>query len=115
VLILCQATKISSILCLVQCRNMSDISLEFRQSSVYFKCQCSPVLRIQTLLRRIRILLFTLTRIRIRLFDTDPDPCCFKEVLYLKQYYLFLYIFTWFYLIFLVIRSNRTHTKGILC
>ncbi len=49
---------------------------------------------------RIRILLFTLIRIRlfnlirIRLFDTDPDPCRFKEVMYIKRY--FLYIFTWF-------------------
>ncbi len=58
------------------------------------------MLRIQTLLIRIRILLFTLIRIRIllsdliriRLFDTDPDPYCFKDVMYLKQY--FLYIFT---------------------
>jgi hypothetical protein len=62
------------------------------------------VLRIQTLLIRIQILLFTLilTQIRIllfiliwirtRLFDTDPDPYRFNEVMYLKQY--FLYIFT---------------------
>ncbi len=62
------------------------------------------VLRIQTLLIRIRILLFTLIRIRILLFNliririrpfdtnTDPDPCRFKEVMYLKQY--FLHIFT---------------------
>ncbi len=27
-------------------------------------------------------------------FDTDPDPCHFKEVMYLKRY--FLYFFTWF-------------------
>jgi hypothetical protein len=52
------------------------------------------VLRIQTLLIRIRILLFTLIRIqifnliRIRPFDTDPDPYRFKEVMYLKQYFL---------------------------
>jgi hypothetical protein len=52
------------------------------------------VLWIQTLLIRIRILLFKLIRIQIRLFDTDPDPYCFKEVMYLKQY--FLYIFTLF-------------------
>jgi hypothetical protein len=34
--------------------------------------------------------------IRIWLFDIDPDPdpYRFKEVMYLKQY--FLYIFTWF-------------------
>ncbi len=44
----------------------------------------SAVLRIQTVLIRIRILLFH--------FDTDPDTCRFKEVMYLKQY--FLYIFT---------------------
>ncbi len=42
------------------------------------------MLRIQTLLKR------------IRMFDTDPDPYGFKEVMYLKQY--FLYIFTWFFL-----------------
>jgi hypothetical protein len=52
------------------------------------------VLRIQTHLIRIRILLFTLIRIRIRLFDTDPKPCHFKEVMNLKRY--FLYIFTSF-------------------
>ncbi len=40
-----------------------------------------PMLRIQTLLIRIQILLWV--RIRIRLFDTDPDPYCFKEVMYL--------------------------------
>ncbi len=57
-------------------------------------CRLWPVLRFKTLLTRIRILLFTLIRSRIRLFDTDPDPCHFKEVMYLKQY--FLYIFTWF-------------------
>jgi hypothetical protein len=60
------------------------------------------VLRIQTLLIRIRILLFTmilirillfnLIRIRIRLFDMVPDPYHFKKLIYLKQY--FLYIFT---------------------
>ncbi len=66
-----------------------------------------PVLRIQTLLIRIRILLFTLIRIwilffnlipiRIWLFDPDPNPYRFEEVvMYLKRY--FLYIFTWFIL-----------------
>ncbi len=54
------------------------------------------VLRIQTLLIRIRIMLFTLIRIRIwillfsliriRLFYTDPDPYRFKKAMYLKQY-----------------------------
>ncbi len=63
-----------------------------------------PVMRIETLLIRIRILLFTLVRIRIllfnliririRLFDTDPDPYHFKDVMYLKWY--FSYIFIWF-------------------
>jgi hypothetical protein len=56
----------------------------------------AAVLRIQTLLIRIRIMLFTLIRIRILLFnlirirpfDTDPDPYRFKEVMYLKQYFL---------------------------
>ncbi len=32
--------------------------------------------------------------VRIRLFDTDPDPYRFKDVMYLKQY--FLYILTLF-------------------
>ncbi len=59
---------------------------------------------IQTLLIWIRILLFTLIPIRILffnliriwiwLFDTDPDPYHFKEVMNLKQY--FLYILTCF-------------------
>ncbi len=58
------------------------------------------VLWIQTLLIRIRILLFTLIairillfsliRIRVRLFDTDTDPYLIKEVMYLKQYF-FIY------------------------
>jgi hypothetical protein len=56
--------------------------------------------QIKTFLIRIRILLFTLIRIqimlfnliRIQLFDRDLDPYRFKEVMYLKQY--FLYIFT---------------------
>jgi hypothetical protein len=52
------------------------------------------VLRIQTLLIRIRILLSNLIRIRIRLFDADADPYRFEKVMYLKQY--FLYIFTSF-------------------
>ncbi len=60
------------------------------------------LLRIPSLLIRIRILLFTLiwirilisNLIRIRLFDPDPDPYRFKEVMYLNRY--FLYIFTWF-------------------
>jgi hypothetical protein len=56
------------------------------------KLKIGTVLRIQTPVIRIR--LFNLKRIRIRLFDTDPDPYYFKEVMYLKQY--FLYIFTWF-------------------
>jgi hypothetical protein len=67
-----------------------------------------PVLRIQTILIRIRIrillftlkririwiLLFKLIRIRIRLFDTDSGLYRFKELVYLKQYFLF--ILTWF-------------------
>jgi hypothetical protein len=83
--------------------------------------------RIQTLL--IRILLFILIRIRnllfiliwirimlfylirIRMFDTDPDPYHFKEVMYLKRYFVYIHL----YLIFLVSRSNRTHTKVFLC
>jgi hypothetical protein len=40
----------------------------------------NPVLRIQTILIGIRILLFSLMRIQIRLFDTDPDPYRFKDV-----------------------------------
>ncbi len=52
------------------------------------------VLRIQTLLIRIRSLFFNLIRIRIQLFDTVPDPYRFEEVMYLKPY--FWYIFTWF-------------------
>ncbi len=56
-----------------------------------------PVMRIQTLLIRIRILLFKLTQIWIRLFDTDPNPYHFKEVMYLKKVkWYFLYNFTWF-------------------
>jgi hypothetical protein len=43
--------------------------------------------------------------------NTDPDPYRFKEVMYLKQYFL---IFIHLYFSFLVSRSNRTHTKGIL-
>ncbi len=31
---------------------------------------------------------FNLIRIRSRPFDTDPDPYHFKEVMYLKQYFL---------------------------
>ncbi len=40
----------------------------------------TAVLRIQTLLIRIWILLFNLVQIRNRLFDTDPDSYRFKEV-----------------------------------
>jgi hypothetical protein len=58
----------------------------------------TAVLRIQTLLIRIQIMLFTLIRIRIllfnliwlQLFDTDPDPYHFKEVMYVKQYFLYI-------------------------
>ncbi len=39
------------------------------------------VLRIQT--RLIRVLLFNLIQVRIRLFDADPDPYRFKGVKYL--------------------------------
>ncbi len=52
------------------------------------------MLRIQTLLFtliRIRIMLFNLKRIQIQLFDLDTYP--FKEVMYLKKYFLIL---TWF-------------------
>jgi hypothetical protein len=42
-----------------------------------------PVLRIQTLLIRIRFLLFNL--IRIRLFGTNLDAYRFKEVMYPKM------------------------------
>jgi hypothetical protein len=31
------------------------------------------------------VLLFSLIRIRIQMFDTDPDPYRFKEVMYLKH------------------------------
>ncbi len=72
------------------------------------------VLRIQTLLIRIlillvifiwiRILLFNLIRIQIQLFD--PDPYQFKEVMYLKRYF-FLYILTWFSLSLGPIGPNR--------
>ncbi len=63
-----------------------------------------PVLRIQTLLIRIRILLFhfytdpdsNLIWIRTRMFDTDLDLYHFQEVMYLKQY--FLYILNRFFL-----------------
>jgi hypothetical protein len=44
-------------------------------------------------------------------FDTDPDPYRFKEVMYLERSLLFIHL----YLILLVIRSNRTHRKGIFC
>jgi hypothetical protein len=74
------------------------VSSPFTARSEYFP----SVLWIQTLLIRILIMLFTLIRIwnllfnliRIRLFDTAPDPKIghFREVMYLKQY--FLYIFT---------------------
>ncbi len=50
----------------------------------------NSMLRIQTLL--IRILLFSLIQIRIQLFDPDPDPYHFKEVMYLKQYFLYTLI-----------------------
>jgi hypothetical protein len=58
--------------------------------------------RIQNILIRIRILLllwydpdltFHLIQIQILLVDTDPDPYNFKEVMYLKRY--FLYTLTW--------------------
>jgi hypothetical protein len=31
-----------------------------------------------------------LIRIRIQLFDNEPDPVCFKVVMYRKQYSLFI-------------------------
>jgi hypothetical protein len=43
---------------------------------------------------RIRILFFNLIRIRIQLFDKDPDPYCYKQIMYLKRN--FLCIFTWY-------------------
>jgi hypothetical protein len=64
----------------------------------------NAVLRIQTLLIQFRILLFILIRIRrilllnfiriqIRLFNTDPvpDPYCFNEVMYQKQFFFYIY------------------------
>ncbi len=61
-------------------------------------------LRIQILLTGINLI-----QIRIQLFETDldqdQDPYCFKEVMYLKQY--FLYIFTWFSL---SLGPTRRHT-----
>jgi hypothetical protein len=82
------------------------VSSPFTARSEYFP----SVLWIQTRLIRIRVMLFTLIRIwnllfnliliwnllfnliliRIRLFDTAPDPEIgrFKEVMYLKQYFL---------------------------
>jgi hypothetical protein len=50
----------------------------------YFPIYNYLVLRIQTIL----------IPIRIRLFDTDPDPYRFKEVMYLNG--TFFYILTWF-------------------
>jgi hypothetical protein len=89
------------------------LALKVRKFTLHWAGQ---VLRIQTLLTRIQILLFTLilirfllsNRIRIRLFD--PDPFRSKEVMYLKQYF-----FIHLYFLFLVSRSNRTHKKGTLC
>jgi hypothetical protein len=86
------------------------------------------VLRIQTLLIRIQILhchfdtdsdpafqfdtdpdlLFNL--IRIRMIDQDSDPYCFKEVLYLKQYFLYISI-----LFSLSVGPTGHKPKGILC
>ncbi len=66
--------------------------------------------RIRTILIRIRILLFTLIRIRTRLFDTDPDPYCFEELMYIKQYTFYLFIHL--NVIFLVSRSARTQQAG---
>ncbi len=54
---------------------------------------------------------FNLIWVRIRLFDMDPDLCCFKEVMYLLKTVLFIHL----YLIFLFSRSNRTQPEGILC
>jgi hypothetical protein len=39
-----------------------------------------PVLRIQTIFLWIQILLF----------DPDPDPYHFKEIMYLKEYFLYI-------------------------
>ncbi len=44
-------------------------------------------------LMRIPTILFTLVQIRIQLFHKDPDPYSFKELMYLKWYFLF--ILTW--------------------
>ncbi len=81
----------------------SDVERKMESKKVKFMLGglgWGAVLQIQTLLIRIRILLFTLTRIRImlfnlmrmriRLFDTDPYPYRFKEVMYLKQYFLYI-------------------------
>ncbi len=63
---------------------------------------------------RVQILLFTLIPIRIllfnlfwiQLFDSNPDPYCSKEVMYLKQYFLYIY------LIFIVSRSKGRNQKA---
>jgi hypothetical protein len=83
------------------------------------------MLRIHTLLIRIRnlvftlipmpiqtqILLFNLIRIQIRLFDTDLDPNPYHFKLgNVPKTVLFIHL----YLIFLVNRSNRTQPEGML-
>jgi hypothetical protein len=66
-----------------------------RNLIIILEVLCKIVLRTQTLFIRFRILLFTLILIRIMLFNLiliqiqlfDPDPYCFKEVMYLKKQY----------------------------
>jgi hypothetical protein len=67
------------------------------------------VSRIQTILIQIRILIFTVIQIRIRLSDTVPGPYCSEEVMYLPKTVLFMHL----YLIFLVSRSARTQVLDI--
>jgi hypothetical protein len=60
-------------------------------SSIYLPYEnFLSVSQIQTSLIRIWILLFTLIQIQILLFDTNLDPYHFKEVVYLKQYFLYI-------------------------
>jgi hypothetical protein len=86
--------------------------------SSVFKCIYKPVLRIQTLFIRIRILLITLIRIRILLSNLIWIRVrLYKSgsLLFQRGNVLKTVLFIHLYLIFLVSMSNRTHTKGILC
>jgi hypothetical protein len=64
-----------------------DISVVIQTLLIWIRILLFTLIKI-----RIWILLFNLIRIRILLFCTDPDPYRFKEVMYLKPY--FLHIFT---------------------